>query len=123
MLEKHMTKEGNVLLVAEMEDSHLENLIAMFLVKIIKNKRMINGQALDPYQAALYNIPKHSAESLAKENRELIGRLYPYLAEAYLRGLSGNRQQLVEAMGRGAAIVTGLHELPATVEDIPGWDY
>ena len=113
MLELHRTREGNTKLIAQMDDSHLKHTIKLHLGNMAKAKAMADNTALDEYQRVLYGLPKVDMAEAAEVNRQIIQKLYPYLAEALLRGMEDVRDMLIDAMGRDAAIASGLPELPS----------
>lgn len=103
MLEKHTTKDKKTMLIAQMDDQHLTNMIALILRQVGEIRGLTNDHLSD-YERTLYDIPKVSEEEVAMATRLALQKLYPYLAEAYLRGLEGPRKMLVETLGREAAV-------------------
>jgi hypothetical protein len=91
-----------------MSDQHLRNTILLKLRGIIEIRRqtkvMHGVENIDPVNRELYKLneldPKHAATQIY----DVLRRLYPYLAEAYLRGLEGVRETLQEAAGRTTGI-------------------
>ena len=122
MLENHTTKDDSML-IAQMTDAHLLAMIHFVLRRISENKEAMSHQKLDPYQSAFYGVPKADVESVARANRQAVRKLYPYLAEAYLRGLDDARQALIDAMGRDSAIATAYAALSSPDFDEYGIDY
>jgi hypothetical protein len=103
MLEKHTTTTGSTILIAEMEDSHLINMINLVSRKILELQNRLKTPSSN-YQQVLYGLPKVNEETIAKAIREFIQKLYPYLAEAYLRGLTEPLVFLRMAVGREKAL-------------------
>ena len=128
MLENHVTREGETILIAQMTSPHLLAMINFVLRRIAENKEAMSHQKLDPYQSAFYGVPKADVESVARANRQAIRKLYPYLAEAYLRGLDEARQALIDVMGRDSGIVMPYAALSSPdfdeygIDHIPGLD-
>jgi hypothetical protein len=118
MLEKHTQRDGKTLLIAQMDDDHLNNMIQLVLRKIEEVQSLREPAQVDPYEQRLYGLKTITPEDAADAVRELIQKLYPYLAEAYLRGLEGPRIKLIEVLGRDKAIanIGGLY-LPAPKHD------
>jgi len=84
-----------------MDDSHLENTIRMFLRKINDAKTMLDRSVkIDSFSSALYRI---SPEEVSNQARQSIVNmtefLYPYLAEAMLRGIDF-KEELQKVYGR-----------------------
>lgn len=100
MLEKHVTREGNELLIAEMSNEHLVNFVNMLLnrASAVKNQSMTIPQ--NNYTRKLYGLREVSEEQAAMEVREIIRKLYPYLAELYLRGIDTTRELLAKVLER-----------------------
>lgn len=116
MLEKHRTRDGTTMLIAQMDDEHLCNTIYCLLRKV--QEAQMAAQNIDTatkFQRRLYNLPEVSEEEVADMTRAVIQGLYPYLAEAYLRGLEGPRLVLVEVLGRKDAVSMGVPLLEAAI--------
>jgi hypothetical protein len=114
MLEKHRTKDGTTMLIAQMDDQHLINMINSMLRKVQEAQRASqNMDKATAFQRRLYNLPEVTEEEVADVTRAVIQGLYPYLAEAYLRDLPGPRLALVEILGRSDAIAMGVPLLEA----------
>jgi hypothetical protein len=113
MLEKHKTKDGRTILIAQMSDEHLNNFIALVLRKVEKAQQA-KQQGVTAYHRRLYNLPKIDEESIAEVTREALQRLYPYFAEAYLRDLEDPRKMLTDILGREEAVpdFSGVPQLP-----------
>ena len=90
MIEKHTTKEGDEMMISQMEDSHLINFISMRIEKLNNMKKLLssNDIAVTGFQQALYDIDIKAAAKTAKVAvRKITKLLYPYIAEAGVRGL------------------------------------
>lgn len=113
MLEHHITREGKRLLIAQMDDEHLNNFVSLILskVKVVQNT---GGENVTEFHRVLYNLPKIDESARAESTREALQRLYPYLAEAYLRGLEGPRKLLIDVLGREEAVPNyeGILQIP-----------
>ena len=103
MLEKHTTADGQTFLVAEMDDKHLISMINLVSRKILELQNKLKTPS-SAYQQALYGLPKVSEETIASAVRGFIQKLYPYLAEAYLRELKDPLALLRMAVGRDKAL-------------------
>jgi hypothetical protein len=118
MLEMHVTKEGDRMLIAQMTDEHLVNFINL----VLKQAKVAQGAKTDEltdYHRILYNLPVVDERSIAEVTREALQKLYPYLAEAYLRGIDTPRELLQEVMGRDKAVPNfrGLAQLPSVIDE------
>lgn len=119
MLKKHKVRDGGVCLVAEMGDDHLRNLIKMKIAQLGKlQDQMTQNPAVSEFQARLYGMKTIDVESAAEESRQIIEYLYPYLSEAFLRGMDDLREPLRKVIGRDGRLVIGNPLLPASVESI-----
>ena len=90
MYKVHRTKEGKNMFISQMDDSHLTNTIKFILrkIKICKDALGLEIKATK-LQSALYRIDEKELASQAKEEiTEICETMYPYLAEAMLRGIS-----------------------------------
>ncbi|MCP4544223.1 MAG: hypothetical protein GY832_44490 [Chloroflexi bacterium] len=118
MLEIHGTRKGNVMLIAQMGDDHLCNMISLVIRKAREVKAMADRAAgFDAYQQRLYNVKQVTQEDAAEATRMALQKLYPYLAEAYLRGLEGPRLELVDFLGREEALTSDIPLLNAPEDD------
>lgn len=100
MLERHTTRDGNELLIAEMGDEHLVNFVNMLLNRAssVKNQSLTIPQ--NNYTRKLYGLREVTEEQAAMEVREIVRKLYPYLAELYLRGIDTPRALLAKVLER-----------------------
>jgi len=112
MFNKHYTKEGHEILIADMEDSHLNNFIQLQFKKISDMKTIANAEVeLDVFQKTLYGFEDIDIETVAEKTRMIIEDMYPYLAEAFLRGMDGIGLQLGATLGRNARLSAYTHQL------------
>lgn len=118
MLEEHYTREGNKMLVAEMTDDHLQNLVKLKIAKLGQlQSQMTENPNISEFQARLYGVETVDVKAAARESRNIIKSLYPYLAELYLRGLTDLVEPLRKVIGRNSQLaVSGLF-LPANVDE------
>lgn len=103
MYKKHTTQTGEKMLIASMSDQHLENTINLILEKLQAINNLMDGTEKysgSPSQLALRGIRKSKLnfDDLANRQRDIMNLLYPYLAEAFLRGM--NNKPLQQALGR-----------------------
>ena len=118
MLEKHHTREGHKMLVAEMTDDHLQNLVKLKIAQLGKlQSQMAQAPAMSEFQARLYGVEAVDVEAAARESRSIIKSLYPYLAELYLRGLTDLVEPLRKVIGRDSQLTVNGLLLPANVGD------
>ncbi len=118
MLEIHGTRDGQFLLIAQMDNDHLCNMISWAIRKAKEIKaRADYAGGLDAYQQKLYGVQQVSQEDAAEATRMALQKLYPYLAEAFLRGLEGPRRELVDFLGREAALTGDIPLLGAPRPD------
>ena len=85
----HVTKEGEKMLISEMDNSHLQNTIQYILKQINIAKNMLDGKIeRNEFEKAIYGnyktIDKDELQEIIRTRAEL---LQPYLGEAMLRGL------------------------------------
>jgi len=103
MLETHVTRDGERMLIAEMDDEHLLNTLKAFARAAKKLHGMLGGkQTSDPYLCSLYGVERIDPEVAAMKIRQAIVKMYPYLAEAWFRRLVDDdlRDMLAEVLGR-----------------------
>ena len=116
MLEEHYTREGNKMLVAEMGDDHLQNLVKLKIAKLGQlQSQMMENPNMSEFQARLYGVETVDVKAAARESRNIIKSLYPYLAELYLRGLTDLVEPLRKVIGRNSQLVVNGLFLPANV--------
>lgn len=99
MFKKHITREGKECIVAEMSDTHLVN----FINFVITNTKRVK-KSNDPFQDSLYGRKALSDKEAGEIIRECIEELYPYLVEAYLRGLKKPQELLRQLIQRESAL-------------------
>ncbi len=102
MYDIHTTREGKQMMISQMEDRHLLNLIKLELNQITLMLDASSSKLqLTPAQQILYNL---QSDEIAKRAREEVPRkvrhLYPYIAEAMLRGLTEVTENLQLTFGR-----------------------
>ena len=98
---RHTTAEGKTLLVAEMDNDHLLNTINLALGKVeqiaVEFTRIVSANEAEdtPYSEAwriMYDIPKKSAKSAAKEYAATVEMaaeyLAPYIMELFTRNFT-----------------------------------
>lgn len=106
MLEKHITRDGDNLLIAQMSDTHLRNFLNLLFDQIRQAKEI--GQAntkASEFDRALYNLPEINETEAGQMVRQVLKQMYPYLTEAFLRDMEDVRADLVEVMGRNGKLV------------------
>lgn len=117
MLETHNSNDGPIM-ICQMDDSHLTNTIRLFCRRITQVRAAAQAPPDgDDYSRALYSIRKMDAETAGEINRLALTKLYPYLAEALLRGLDV-REHLVEAVGRDKGLNDQTALLTHKIENI-----
>ena len=88
MNKKHKTKEGDLMFISEMEDTHLMNYILLALkgIEAIKAKLRADSVPTDKFEAAMYQEEDiYNEEDLTEMLNQLCDNLYPYMAELLLR--------------------------------------
>ncbi len=97
MFETHNSNDGPVM-ICQMAVIHLTNTIRLFCRRISQVRAAAQApQNDDDYSRALYDVQRLDAEAAGEINRLALTRLYPYLAEALLRGLQSDvREYLTE---------------------------
>ena len=123
MLENHTTKGGDVVPVAFMSNQHLHNYLA-YEMRLLESKIQEMAQENDPFTLALYGRSSSSPEKAGKAVRAAIQRLYPYFAEAFLRGgYEDIRDRLRDIMRREGSLaavdVVPAIELPNPPDEPP----
>lgn len=98
----HKTKDGQIIYISEMEDSHLINTIKLKIRQINQLKSIVNGQSENSIKAAIYGLNYQLSKEKAKESLyEMIGSLGCYVAETVVRGNSDTiRKLLTDALER-----------------------
>lgn len=89
MFEIHTTREGKQMFISQMEDEHIKNTINLYIKKLEMLKGLTVKVDLPKFKKALYNIADDEdiqAEAMDKL-KDVAKALYPYLAEAMLRGI------------------------------------
>lgn len=102
MIGTHKTADGTVMLIADMEDSHLHNLINFHLTRMENAKSAARNKVqASSFARALYEAPEVSEEDAAIIVKEGVYRLMPYLSEAWLRGTSAElRHRFLQLLER-----------------------
>lgn len=102
MLHIHKTQDGQRMYVSQMTDEHLLNFIKMQCKKIKSCSIALSATvAVAALQGALYGISTEHISNQAKTALPgLVSGLYPYLAEACLRGLTEATTTIQDALGR-----------------------
>ena len=116
MLERHTTREGAKLLIAQMSDQHLRNYVNLCFTGIRRAKEICQtGKDASEYERALYDLPKIDDYEAGEAVREAIRSIYPYLAEAFLRDMRDVQADLIDVMGR-STLLTAMPQLESPVE-------
>lgn len=119
MLESHQPKDGEPLPIAYMSNQHLRNYLA-YELRIIEGKIAALSQANDPFTLALYGRDATAnPEKTGKQVRAAIQRLYPYLAEAFLRGGFEDIRERLQGIMRREGSLAPQDVLPAPAIDLP----
>jgi hypothetical protein len=106
------------MLVAEMTDQHLANMVRVILKAISEVKAAMNAsKGSTRFEAALYKRLSISPEKAAEAVGSLMEKAEPYLAEAYLRGMTELRDEVVIAYGRDQAVPREARLLPRSGGD------
>lgn len=108
MLDKHYPRDGGKLLIGQMSDEHLRAMVRLILKGMKENRTAASDTSdINEYQRRLYDLPEIDLAQAARENRQAVQKLYPYLAEMFLReGFDDVRLELIEELGRDSAIPT-----------------
>ena len=106
MKNTHITADGQTMFISQMETSHLENTIKMYLKKIKECTEMINNvnitNNIDLLIAGVDNESiKEKAKNILKQSH---AELWKYLIEAFIRGLDLSKY-FQETFGRKEAIM------------------
>lgn len=108
----HTTKSGETLMIAQMDDSHLTNHIKLLLRHIEQAKGALGANMkVSKFQSAMYGVNQESLEKkAAKKIKGIADQLYPYLAEAMLRGINFTTelQKIFERTGKEERITVEL---------------
>jgi hypothetical protein len=88
MYAEHKTRDGKKMYISQMDNRHLENTIRIIL-KHIEDAKKVSSQEvpLSKFQQTVYKMNTARVEKKAAQMiSALTEKLYPYLAEAMLRG-------------------------------------
>lgn len=89
MYEKHKTANGRKMMICQMDDNHLRNTILLFLKNVEEAKTLLTGTVQEnKFRSALYGQDENLEKKAKGMIHSLTEKLYPYLAEAMLRGIS-----------------------------------
>lgn len=115
MLEQHQTRAGRVLLIAQMDDSHLGSTIKLHLRKLNEARSLAQVQFNDdPFERALYGVKEINPEQAGEVAALIVRKMYPYLAELVLRGGDVEITDLLrDAIGRDGPLSSQAVALPA----------
>lgn len=104
MYNMHRTKSGETMFISMMEDDHLQNTINMYVNKIRSQKELLGAKVnISPMKMAMYGVDTARLVEAAKKSiKACCTKLYPYLAEAMLRGFD-YKVQLQEIFERTSA--------------------
>ena len=102
----HVTKDGRKMLIAEMDDNHLENTIKYVLRQIAMAKALLDGNIKQSkFDNAIYGKYKQfDEEDLSDLLRNRTQIIQFYLGEAMLRGMSFTNE-LQEVFERNEKLV------------------
>lgn len=107
MYDRHRTKEGSEMLICQMTDRHLVNFINLMCRQITAAREVSEGMrpAISFVSAVMMDLDDASLMDQARITiQQATRRLYPYLAEAFLRGIGGDLLEIVrKAFGRSTA--------------------
>ena len=122
MLKYHTSRDGRRILIAQMNDGHLRNTIKLYLRRAIEVRQAVTeakDDDISELDRRLYMLPSYDAQSGSNVISEAIERLYPYLAEAFLRGTFDDlRADLAIVAGREHALADpGCLQLPPPEEE------
>ena len=110
----HRTEEGRRIYISQMENSNLKNTIIYILRKIENNKRILNSSGdMTQLKMVLYNIVKDNLiKEAGTEIKISVEKLYPYLAEAMLRGFnfSAELQTTFDRKGKEELFITDIND-------------
>jgi hypothetical protein len=95
--------------IASMDDKHLVNMINLIFQKIMQVKQA--RATGDTFKARLYGVEIIDDEVAADLINEMMEKMAPYLAEAYLRGLEEPRVMLQSIYDRKERLA-GFDNLP-----------
>lgn len=111
MLEHHTTADGRTMLIAQMNDRHLNNTIMLHLRNLQNIKEAATVEVPDDdFHKGMYGIKEVDAKRAGEIGAEVIRCLYPYITEAFLRGktkdlhLEDIRGHMIKAVGRETGI-------------------
>ncbi|WGV29197.1 hypothetical protein [Halotia branconii] len=122
MFETHTTKDGQSMLICQMEDRHLSNTIKSFCREIEKCRKILTQPTAENQLIAVFN-PTYSQANLKsqaeKQLKNYHQKLQPYLAEAFLRRLNLVNEVRI-AYGRTERVFNSFNiilELPVDNDD------
>jgi hypothetical protein len=107
MLEQHTTRDGQMMLIAQMDNEHLLNLINFRLSRAEAAMHAVEESAtICAIDRKLYALPEITGERAAQIVRREIGALYPYISECWLRGVDTYRERFQQLLGREGQLPT-----------------
>ena len=107
MLDKHTTRDGERMLVCQMDDKHLLNTIKLFSKNLKQIWEIAEGEVENTVADKIYDVPEDITPNEAINLwRQEVYRLTPYLSEAILRdGIRDDVAALMQdRIGRDAPI-------------------
>lgn len=119
MFESHITKDGQSMLICQMDDKHLSNTIKAYCREIEKCRKVVTQPSVENQMIAIFSSNYSQAnikEQAANHLKIYHQKLQAYLGEALLRGLSlsnelkiayGRTGQIKNAFGITLELVEG----------------
>lgn len=87
MFRYHTTKDGQTMLICEMDDQHLVNTILLLEKKFQEIKTFSEDNVTNDYERYLYNRKVITSKELAEKTKDIAELIAPYVLEAVLRGI------------------------------------
>jgi hypothetical protein len=121
MLRMHRCNDGRKMFVSQMEDDHLKKTIELHFRKLENLKKAVTAKVnITPFKASLYGVDTAALHEMAQGKiKHQANALYPYLAEAMLRGFDYKEQlqTIFERTGKEADIaVIDVDDFPQLLE-------
>lgn len=104
----HKSKDG-IQLIAQMSSTHLANTILMHLRNVDALNRMVaQSNETDEFTRMTYGVGAVSKETIAARVGYTIDTLTPYLAEAFIRGMTDLIEKVQDTLNRKDALPGGV---------------
>jgi hypothetical protein len=89
----HQTSDGKIILIANLEDSHLKNIVNLHIIRIKQAKEILSQGATFKIQEALLNHSSSNLEAkMLKQIKVAAAALPAYIMECAIRGIDYSKE-------------------------------